>query len=196
MSIFETLNAINVNDHTERKGQLTYLSWAWAWGTLKKHYPDSYYTVYENPDGWCYFTDGRTAWVKTGVTVVDGETAIEHIEYLPVMDFKNASIPAERVTSFDVNKTIQRSLTKAVARHGLGLYIYAGEDLPEDEKPPEVKAVCEDCGAALAPVRARDGSVWDVATQVLYTRGTTEKPGRFGRILCPACQKKALKDGA
>lgn len=196
MSIFETLNAINVNDHTERKGQLTYLSWAWAWGTLKKHYPDSYYTVYENPDGWCYFTDGRTAWVKTGVTVVDGETAIEHIEYLPVMDFKNASIPAERVTSFDVNKTIQRSLTKAVARHGLGLYIYAGEDLPEDEKPPEVKAVCEDCGAALAPVRVRDGSIWDVATQVRYTKGTPEKPGRFGRILCPACQKKALKDGA
>ena len=58
---------------------------------------------------------------------------IEHIEMLPVMDFKNKSIPTEAVTSFDVNKAIQRSLTKAVARHGLGLYIYAGEDLPEDE---------------------------------------------------------------
>ena len=57
---------------------------------------------------------------------------IEHIEYLPVMDFRNKSIPLESVTSFDVNKTIQRSLTKAVARHGLGLYIYAGEDLPEE----------------------------------------------------------------
>jgi hypothetical protein len=66
--------------------------------------------------------------VKTGVTV----NGIEHIEYLPVMDFRNKSIPLESVTSFDVNKTIQRSLTKAVARHGLGLYIYAGEDLPEE----------------------------------------------------------------
>ena len=65
-----------------------------------------------------------------------------------------------------------------------------------EEKRKAMNAVCEDCGAALAPVRARDGSVWDVATQVLYTKGTTEKPGRFGRILCPACQKKALKDGA
>ena len=58
----------------------------------------------------------------------------EYIEYLPVMDFKNRSIPADAVTSFDVNKAIQRSLTKAVARHGLGLYIYAGEDLPEGEE--------------------------------------------------------------
>ena len=61
---------------------------------------------------------------------------IEHIEELPVMDYKNKSITADRVTSFDVNKTIQRSLTKAVARHGLGLYIYAGEDLPEAEQKP------------------------------------------------------------
>lgn len=80
-----------------------------------------------------YFTDGKTCWVKTGVTVVTEETKIEHIEYLPIMDFKNKSIPADSVTSFDVNKAIQRSLTKAVARHGLGLYIYAGEDLPEAE---------------------------------------------------------------
>ena len=73
--------------------------------------------------------DGRTCWVKTGVTV----NGIEHIEYLPVMDYKNKSISIENITSFDVNKAIQRSLTKACARHGLGLYIYAGEDLPEEE---------------------------------------------------------------
>lgn len=194
-SIFETLNAINVNGHTEKKNNLTYLSWAWAWGTLKKHYPNSYYTIYENGDGWNYFTDGRTAWVKTGVTAVDGETAIEHIEYLPVMDYRNQSIPAEKVTSFDVNKSIQRSLTKAAARHGLGLYIYAGEDLPEDDKPdkPEEKEHCADCGAALAPVKARDGSVWDVETQVKYCVGADGRPGRFGRVLCPKCQKAALK---
>lgn len=129
MSVFENLNKINVNEHTEKKNGLTYLSWAWAWGELLKQYPDSTYTIYENKDGWCYHTDGRTAWVKTGVTV-EGK---EYVEMLPVMDFKNRSIPVEQITSFDVNKAIQRSLTKAVARHGLGLYIYAGEDLPETD---------------------------------------------------------------
>ena len=124
---FAELNAIDVNKHTEKKNGLTYLSWAWAWAELKKRYPDSTYTVYENEKGWNYFTDDQTCWVKTGVTV----NGIEHIEYLPVMDFKNKSIPLGSVTSFDVNKAIQRSLTKAVARHGLGLYIYAGEDIPD-----------------------------------------------------------------
>ena len=124
---FTELNKIDVNDKTEKKGSLTYLSWAWAWGELKKRHPDATYTIYENEDGLFYHHDGRTAWVKTGVTV----NGIEHIEYLPVMDYKNNSITIDKITSTDVNKTIQRSLTKAVARHGLGLYIYAGEDLPD-----------------------------------------------------------------
>lgn len=132
---FNTLNGINVNGKTEQKNGLTYLSWAWAWGEVKKLFPDATYTIYENADGWCYHTDGKTCWVKTGVTV----NGIEHVEYLPVMDFKNKSFPANAVTSFDVNKAIQRSLTKAVARHGLGLYIYAGEDLPEAETEEQPK---------------------------------------------------------
>ena len=135
-SVFETLNAINCNEHTEKKNNLTYLSWAWAWQMVKANYPDSSYTVYENQQGWNYFTDGKTAWVKTGVTI----EGLEHIEYLPVMDYKNKSIALEQITSFDVNKAIQRSLTKACARHGLGLYIYAGEDLPEGYcQNPEVE---------------------------------------------------------
>ena len=134
---FEELNGVNVSDKIEKKNGLSYLSWAYAWGELKKKYPDSNYRIYEIAEGWNYFSDGRTCWVKTGVTV----NGIEHIEYLPVMDFKNKSIPANAVTSFDVNKAIQRSLTKAVARHGLGLYIYAGEDLREEsgETPAPVK---------------------------------------------------------
>lgn len=135
-SIFNKLNAINVNDKTEKKNGLTYLSWAWAWGEVKKLYPNANYTIYERKTEYGpvnYFTDGKTAWVKTGVTIDE----IEHIEQLPVMDFRNKSITLENITSFDVNKTIQRSLTKALARHGLGLYIYAGEDLPEDEKKEE-----------------------------------------------------------
>lgn len=135
-SVFDTLNAINVNEHTEKKGNLTYLSWAWAWQEVKKAYPDATYTIYENQQGWNYFTDGRTCWVKTGV-IING---IEHIEYLPVMDNRNNSLPLERVTSFSVNTAIQRSLTKACARHGLGLYIYAGEDLPQGEAEAQAAA--------------------------------------------------------
>lgn len=137
MSLFETLNAINVNEHTEKKNNLTYLSWAWAWAELKKRCPDATYTIYENKDGLNYHHDGKTAWVKTGVTA----EGIEMVEMLPVMDFKNKSIPVDQITSFDVNKTIQRSLTKAVARHGLGLYIYAGEDLPEGDAPDDAMEV-------------------------------------------------------
>ena len=140
-SIFQTLNDINVNGHTEVKDtgrvRLTYLSWAWAWAEVKKNYPDATYTVYENANGWNYHTDGRTCWVKTGVTI----EGMEHIEYLPVMDNRNNSIPADKVTSMDVNKAIQRSLTKAAARHGLGLYIYAGEDLPETESVQEAERI-------------------------------------------------------
>lgn len=138
--IFNTLQSINCNDHVEKKNGLSYLSWAWAWGIAKQFYPKSEYKIYENEDGWNYFTDGKTCWVKTGVTIVDGDYSLEHIEYLPVMNFKNASIPVKEVTSFDVNKAIQRSLTKALARHGLGLYIYAGEDLPaESEQDKKVR---------------------------------------------------------
>ena len=144
-SVFEVLNAINVNEHTEKKNGLTYLSWAWAWQEVKKNFPDATYTIYENANGLNYHTDGRTCWVKTGVTIC----GLEHIEYLPVMDYRNASIPVEKVTSFDVNKAIQRSLTKAVARHGLGLYIYAGEDLPDAQNAQDDKF-----GAAILEVAA------------------------------------------
>ncbi|MCP3699275.1 MAG: DUF1071 domain-containing protein [Aliivibrio sp.] len=128
-SVFETLNSINVNDKVEKKNNLTYLSWAWAWAEVKKNYPTATYTIYEDVNGMFYHTDGKSAWVKTGVTINDQE----HIEYLPVMDYRNNSILLEKITSVDVNKTIQRSLTKAIARHGLGLYVYAGEDLPGGE---------------------------------------------------------------
>lgn len=143
-SYFEDLNSIDVSAKIEKKNGLNYLSWAWAWAELKKRDASANYTVYENKEGLNYHTDGRTAYVKVGVTTHNAGEPIEHIEYLPVMDYRNASIPLERITSFDVNKAIQRALTKAIARHGLGLYIYAGEDLPEDAEnaePAKPKAV-------------------------------------------------------
>lgn len=132
-SVFGKLAAVNCNEHIEKKNngkvELSYLSWAWAWHYIKSRYPNAYYTIYERQDGVPYWTDGRTAWVKTGVTI----EGMEHIEYLPIMDYRNVSIPLEKITSMDMNKAIQRSLTKAAARHGLGLYIYAGEDIPLSE---------------------------------------------------------------
>lgn len=134
-STFAVLNKIDCNEHTEKKNGLTYLSWAWAWQIIKTNFPDAFYTIYENEQGIPYFTDGKTCWVKTGVTI----QGLEHIEYLPIMNFSNKSIPLEQVTSTDMNKAIQRSLTKACARHGLGLYIYAGEDIPEGAERPQTQ---------------------------------------------------------
>lgn len=138
---FKELYAINVKDKVKQKNNLSYLSWAAAWAEIKKIHPDATYTIYEEvldyaPDGTTpkktrpWFDDGKTGWVKTGVTI----NGIEYIEELPIMDFKNKSILAENITSADANKSIQRSITKACARHGLGLYIYEGEDLPDEIK--------------------------------------------------------------
>lgn len=130
---FDELYAIDVNDHTQNKNGLTYLSWSWAWAELKKRYPDANYKVYENERGWNYHTDNSTCWVKVGVTVC----GIEHIEYLPVLDYKNKPILFEQVNSFDVTKTIQRAITKAIARHGLGLYLYTKSETTEAKAEAE-----------------------------------------------------------
>ena len=172
---FEELNSIDVSGKTEKKNGLTYLSWAWAWTEVKKRHPDATYTVYENANGWNYFTDGSTGWVKTGVTV----NGIEHIEYLPIMDFKNKSIKLDQITSFDVNKAIQRSLTKAVARHGLGLYIYAGEDLPEDAEPKEKKLTNREKVIITAKERGID--VKELAKDYNLSSKTTEE--RYAEVL-------------
>ena len=173
---------------------MTYLPWAFAWGEIKKLYPESFYTIYENAEGLNYHTDGKTAWVKTGVTIVWEEDGVrkqlEHIEDLPVMDMRNQSIPIANLTSTAVNKAIQRSLVKACARHGLGLYIYAGEDLPEtesvaQEEKPVPAPKCADCGGLIFPVKKRDGTMWSVSDMAEYSRR------RFDRCLCADCMKKA-----
>jgi hypothetical protein len=127
-SVYENLSSINIKDKIETKGKMDYLSWANAWQLLKQNYPDATRVVYEDPQtGWNYFTDGRSAWVKVGIKVND----LEHIDYLPIMDFRNNAVPIDRVTATDVNKTIQRSTAKAIAMHGLGLTLWTGEDVPE-----------------------------------------------------------------
>ncbi len=140
-SVFETLRNIDVTNHVKEKNGYRYIPWADAWGLLLEKYPDSTYEVFENP-ATCtpYFTDGaRALFVKVSVTV-EGKT---NTEIYPVINHKNEAISQDKVTAMDINKAIQRGLTKAIARHGLGLYIYEDEDLPpemaEEKKRVEKK---------------------------------------------------------
>lgn len=127
------LSRINVNDHVEKKNGLSYLSWAWAWDTLMSIYPNSYTQIRRPENMFPYWTDGHTCWVDVSVTIVWNGTERTRSEVFPIMNYKNQSIPAESVTSFDVNTALQRAWTKCIARHGLGFYIYAGQDLPNEE---------------------------------------------------------------
>ena len=124
-NIFKDLSSLSVKDKTEKKGKFSYLSWASAWSMLKLEHPTAQRIVYESEHtGLNFFSDGTTAYVKVGI-IIEG---MEHIDYLPVMDYRNNSIPMAKITSMDVNTTIQRSTAKAIAMHGLGLSLWIGED--------------------------------------------------------------------
>ena len=136
-NVFNTLNSIDVKPMIEKKGKMNYVSWSHAWRSVKTLFPNATRKVYEAENGLNYFTDGRTCFVKVGVTINDEEM----IDYLPIMDYRMQRITADKVTSMDVNKAIQRSMTKAIAMHGLGLELWYGEDLPvEEKKDPNKKA--------------------------------------------------------
>lgn len=151
--VFKTLNEVNVNDKTERKDNLTYLSWAWAWAEVKKRYPGATYEIVKF-NGLPYAFDPLTGYMVYTTVTIEGQT---HEMWLPVMDANNKAMKAEpytvktkyketevkAATMFDVNKTIMRCLTKNLAMFGLGLYIYAGEDLPEKEAEEREEAVKE-----------------------------------------------------
>lgn len=129
---FLELYKIDVSGKTEKKGNLTYLSWCWAWAEFKKVYPDANYEV-KKFDGIPYVHDTDTGYMVYTSVTAGGMT---YEMWLPVMDTRNKAM--KTADMFDINKTIMRCLTKNLAMFGLGLYIYAGEDLPEDaEKPPK-----------------------------------------------------------
>ena len=159
--IYETLREINVNEHTEKKGTLPYMSWVWALDQLYLHYPAAEVEVHKNADGWPYWTDGRTCWVDVEVKIPDESIAVKETagavyfdnqkriatrrEYAyPIMNYQNKSIPLDKVTSFDVNTSIQRAVTRCIARFGLGFYIYAGEDLPPEESAERAAALLKE----------------------------------------------------
>lgn len=126
----ENLLKTNVNEHTEKKQNLTYLSWAWAWAEALKADPKATYKVEMFGDK-CFMDINGTAMVWVTVTIFDKPMTCQ----LPVMDHRNKAIP--KPDAFQVNTAIMRCMTKALSLHGLGLYIYAGEDLPEGEEMPQ-----------------------------------------------------------
>lgn len=132
-SVFETLNSTDLSEKSKEKNGLTYLSWASAWAEVKKLFSNAQYTIhpqvmdeYGNTRFW--HDDGSTGWVEVSVTIND----LTYTEVLAIMDYRNKSIPADQITSVDANKSMKRCLVKALAMHGLGLYIYQGEELPEE----------------------------------------------------------------
>jgi hypothetical protein len=127
---FAKLNSINVNDHVEKKGQFSYLSWPYAVAQLRLADPSAFWEV-RRFDGMPYLKSDTGYFVEVAVTL----QGITLSQIHPVLDGKNR--PIFEPTAFDINTSIQRCLVKAIALHGLGLYIYAGEDLPEGDKPTE-----------------------------------------------------------
>lgn len=154
MSVFDELYPVNVNEHTEKKNGLTYLSWAWAWAEVMKRYPSAKFEVHMF-DGKPYLEDKNLGYMVMTSMEIDG---IERSMWLPVMDSSNKAMKSEpyvyqvkeyknrqwtgeyvdktvdQATMFDINTAIMRCLVKNIAMFGLGLYIYSGEDLPQ-EKP-------------------------------------------------------------
>lgn len=135
---YAELSKIDIKDKTERKGQFDYLSWASAWDLLKKVHPDANRIVYEHEHtGLPIFPVNNSAQVKVGI-IVNG---IEHIDMLPIMDYRNKSIALESIDTMDINTAIQRSTAKAIAMHGLGLSLWIGEDVVDSIKvEPKKKA--------------------------------------------------------
>ena len=152
MEHFNKLNAINVNEYTEKKNGLTYLSWANAWAEVKKIYPDAQYTIKRFENNLPYVYDENTGYMVFTDVTIEGLT---YEMWLPVMDGANKSMKktaykyqtkygektVEPATMFDINKTIMRCLVKNLAMFGLGLYIYAGEDLPETQTTTEEREI-------------------------------------------------------
>ena len=127
MNVQELLK-LNVNDHTEKKANLTYLSWAWAWAEALKADAKATFKVEMFGDK-CYMDINGTAMVWVTVTMFDKPMTCQ----LPVMDHRNKAIV--NPDAFQVNTSIMRCMTKTLSLHGLGLYIYAGDDLPQGEEP-------------------------------------------------------------
>lgn len=167
---YKKMSEIDVNDKVEAKNGLNYLSWAWAWDTFKKAYPDATYKVIKTAEGLPYFESSAGVMVYTEVTA----NGLTHEMWLPVMDGANKAMKREAYTyktkfaeksvdafdMFDINKTIMRCLVKNLAMFGLAIYIYAGEDLPTVEVDTEPMINGMKQAKTLEDLKASFGVAW------------------------------------
>lgn len=198
INVFEKLNNIDVGEHIDKKNNLNYLSWSWAWAEFKKVYPDATYTIWRDEQGKPYIFDPELGYmVFTEVTVGD----LTHSMWLPVMDNRNNAMKnveysykkygtrsetVQPATMFNVNTAIMRCLTKNLAMFGLGLYIYAGEDVPNDDS--ETKPVVEEekpqkpsnSKASTPQKRTERDALADAITERARTRGLS--PTEVGNL--------------
>ena len=130
-NVFETLSEVDVGQFTEKKGQFTYLSWADALNVLLKHYPEALWGVVSDVNGLPYITAPNGCFVTVWVEI----EGLRRTQVHPVLNHVNKTI--EMPNAFEINTSIQRALAKCIALHGLGLYIFRGEDLPE--QPPKFR---------------------------------------------------------
>ena len=211
--VFETLNALDLTGHTDKKktgsAELTYLSWPWAWAEVKKRYPTASYEIVRDPDTHLpYSYDPMTGYMCYTTVTIEG---ITHSMWLPVMDSNNKAMKSEpyqvqtkyktidvaAATMFDINKAIMRCLVKNLAMFGLGLYLYAGEDLPEGSdpdnkpapKPQEPEVHCNICNRVIQPYIDASGKTTSVKRLVERSKE------RFnGQILCADCARDYIKN--
>jgi hypothetical protein len=167
---FRCLSAINLNERVEKKDNLTYLSWTWAWSEVKKIYPDATYVV-KFFNGLPYVYDEATGYMVFTEVTIQG---LSHTMWLPVMDGANRAMKSseseyktkygvktiQAATMFDINKALMRCLVKNLAMFGLGIYIYAGEDLPETDQAEPVKAKAKDATPTKLELKKGD-KYWD-----------------------------------
>ena len=203
---FKKLYGINVNDKTETKEGLTYLSWAWAWAVVKSECPDATYNIKRFENGLPYVYDANTGYMVFTDVTIDGTT---HEMWLPVMDSHNRAmksepytittkygkeIRVEAATMFDINKTIMRCLVKNLAVFGLGLYIYAGQDLPDvdmsdDEKKAEIKRLIQQTGTDTVKYLAAMGTKFKKEFKSVDEMSGAELDYALGRIIEKARMK-------
>lgn len=183
---FEEINRIDVSKHIEKKMGLSYLSWAWAHAEMKKIDPNAKIIIHEFPDyiqlgeqvltvDKPFLKDSGGTWVKVTV-ILNGK---EETEWLPVMDMRNKAMPNPDAMS--INKAHKRCFVKALALHGLGLFIYAGEDLPEAEPPkPATKQQRKMLGDLIEQVAPHIGKPYEAMEKIIMTKSKVE--GRFDNI--------------
>lgn len=193
MGIFSDLYSLNVNEHVEKKQGLSYLSWSYAWAEFKKVYEDAMYEVKKDDDQRCYFGDDDVGYmVYTSVTA----GGLTHDMWLPIMDSSNKAMKkeaykyttrsgeksVEAMTMFEVNRAVMRCLVKNLAMFGLGLYIYSGEDLPEDNS----EYCCEDCGLVFEEFGKTSFNLFTKAQEL----------SGDGKARCSECTKKYVDSQA